>query len=274
MKHYLLTFILSILSFTIQAKDYELTPIFDMSAHYDFDLAIDKNLVAHPVIIDINGTDATYTILGDGFKPTKTFTIKNAYTTYIDENYGTESQEKSPTNISTLDYASLYQMETPMAIQGLLNDEDKWVISIYNSCSQIKEDRYLFYTEDGIQLPYIDDTIYCFGKWYAIKDGQIMSFRKNESSKSIEAVANAIKGRVYPNPARKSETVTIELAEEANDATAIKLFDINGRMLQNVRIKDGDNKAQVNTATLHSGTYIYHVTREDNVIDQGKIIIR
>lgn len=265
MKHYLLTFILSILSFTIQAKDYELTPIFDMSAHYDFGLAIDKNFVGHPVIIDINGSDATYTILGDGFKPIKTFTVKNAYASKNEGSY----VRIEPYYITNSGLSYTYDEVHPFAIQGLLDDEEKWVIAI-----RIDYDSKIYYSEDGDKLPDIGSATYCFGKWYVDNFGQIMSFRKNESSKSIEAVANAIKGRAYPNPARKSEIVTIELAEEANDATAVTLFDINGRMLQNVRIKDGDNKAQVNTATLHSGTYIYHVTREDNVIDQGKIIIR
>lgn len=272
MKHYLLTFILSILSFTIQAKDYELTPIFDMSAHYDCGVAIDKNFITHPLIIDINGTDATYTILGNGFKPIKTFTIKNAYSSHIGES-GYEDIVLQPDKVYYYGTFSIYDVESAFALQGLLDDEEKWVIAIYDSNNAFY-DRTVYYTEDGIQLPNFSGTIYCFGKWYAVKDDQIMSFRKNESSKSIEAVANAIKGRVYPNPARKSEIVTIELAEEANDATAVTLFDINGRMLQNISIKDGDNKAQINTAILPSGTYIYHVTTEDNVIDQGKIIIR
>ena len=269
MKHYLLTFILSILSFTIQAKDYELTPIINLADHYYYGAAIDKNFVAHPVIIDINGSDVIYTILGDDFKSIKTFTIKNVYNSKKEDSYVYEISYPQEFNMS--DRFSFYDGAYPFAIQGLLDDEDEWVINIEN---RDEPDKNILYTEKGAKLPYCDRITYCFGKWYVDNFGQIMSFRKNESSKSIEAVANAIKGRTYPNPARKSEIVTIELAEEANDATAIKLFDINGRMLQNVRIKDGDNKAQINTAILPSGTYIYHVTTEDNVIDQGKIIIR
>lgn len=248
---------------SVSAKKPTLTPVFDLNAHYDYGLGVDKNYKACPVVVDVSGSTVTFSILGEGFEVVKSFSIKD-----INPRAGLNLSFGSNFSRCYDDYA--------YAIQGLLDDEDKWVVASGG------DPKYEWYSEDGEKIleweGYFGDEyhpIYVFDKWYVGNDEDvIMTFRSNEAGSEIVRVSDVVRSRVYPNPARKSDVVKVELAEPAGSDTKLELTDMSGRVVNVVNAVEGESSISFNASRLRSGTYVYSVISGGYGIEQGKIIIR
>lgn len=101
-----------------------------------------------------------------------------------------------------------------------------------------------------------------------------MTFRSNDVGSEIARVSDVIKSRVYPNPARKSDMVKVELNESAESDTQLELIDMNGRVVTVVKAMEGDTFVSFEASHLPSGAYLYSVSSGGKNTDRGKIIIR
>ncbi|MEI6820320.1 MAG: lamin tail domain-containing protein [Bacteroidota bacterium] len=75
--------------------------------------------------------------------------------------------------------------------------------------------------------------------------------------------------KVYPNPA--TNDVNIELNTVHNDDIYFQLYDLEGRMLNEVSMK-GKTKITVSRNGLQSGIYIYRISTNNSVEGAGKLI--
>ena len=74
---------------------------------------------------------------------------------------------------------------------------------------------------------------------------------------------------VFPNPA--SDQIFISTPNDQEPATAT-LYDLNGRMIQTLRIQQGVNTLNVNS--LPNGTYILRITTPTQAQSQKVVIAR
>ena len=75
--------------------------------------------------------------------------------------------------------------------------------------------------------------------------------------------------RVYPNPA--TSEITIEWNTIHNDDLYFQLYDLEGRMLNEVSMK-GKTKITVSRNGLQNGIYIYRIINNQTVTGAGKLI--
>ena len=73
---------------------------------------------------------------------------------------------------------------------------------------------------------------------------------------------------IYPNPAQ--DQITIQFDELENEDFTVNIFDLNGRILINSSLKNGQ---AISTSNLNSGMYIVQVTSEGSVVASSKLII-
>lgn len=277
MKNFLLLFIaLLAVGTTSQAKTPTLAPVLDLADHYEFGVAFDKNNKACPIIVDVVGSSVVYSILGDGFEVIKSFTIKNAY----NDSEGNTTEPIGMDGRQSCFYSEQRQYDEPLAVQGLLDDEDKRVVALLLG-GDYYSGPFAWYDEDGEKiLEYEGDSsdnipCYIFDKWYVCHNQeQIMTFRSNDVGSEIARVSDVIKSRVYPNPARKSDMVKVELNESAESDTQLELIDMNGRVVTVVKAMEGDTFVSFEASHLPSGAYLYSVSSGGKNTDRGKIIIR
>ncbi len=95
------------------------------------------------------------------------------------------------------------------------------------------------------------------------EDGGKKSSRKEKSFKNQNVV------RVYPDVIKKSIHVVARSGNEKE--IEFLVFDINGNMVLNYKMKAGEKKA-INK--LKKGDYMYHVFSDDEYLTTGKIEFR
>ena len=82
----------------------------------------------------------------------------------------------------------------------------------------------------------------------------------------IEKAAESLS--VYPNPASD----LINFAIDYNKATAVKMMDITGRVIETVNFNL--NNAQVDVRNYNAGIYMYQVLdNEGNIVKAGKVTV-
>lgn len=270
------------------AQNKELTKILEISDYYDLGAAVDKNCDSYPVIVTIDGEKAVYEIRNKNFSVMKTIVINGGYKEEKEAG-GYVTTITRPSYLYTHDDFSYNETNPVHAMQGLLDDENEWVVFIENET----EDSYYVYSEKGELITTLktddelnDDWEIIFsGKWYLVRHTfpgmsnlpepvEIYSLRSNENNNSVKSVSTTTKSRVYPNPARKNDVVTVELSSESTADTEVELLDMNGRVVKRVKPATGSNSVSFNAGRLPSGTYVYSVNDGEYSIEQGKIIIR
>lgn len=107
-----------------------------------------------------------------------------------------------------------------------------------------------------------------------MRDDTVYTLRSNESAAETALVASSVRSRVYPNPARKSDVLTIELARPASAGTEVELFGVNGSAALKIKVAEGAVSVPFDAGRLSSGTYVYSVNVDGTSVEQGKIIIR
>ncbi len=90
-------------------------------------------------------------------------------------------------------------------------------------------------------------------------------------SNSINEISNRSKINVYPNPANSQ--VTFMAVNKIEMEQYITIFDITGRNMSQVEIKNG--MAMLNTDTYSNGIYLYKLTDSSGtLLNQGKFVIQ
>lgn len=74
--------------------------------------------------------------------------------------------------------------------------------------------------------------------------------------------------RLYPNP---STDGTVTVNSNSNDLLYFYVFDLEGTLLHRITLKGKDHRTINN---LKKGTYMYDVFKNDESIEQGKIIVK
>lgn len=77
---------------------------------------------------------------------------------------------------------------------------------------------------------------------------------------------------VFPNPA--SDFIAVQIGGIVTDEVAIKLFDLNGKLISSSVIYAGSTVAYIDTRTLYDGTYIVQLSNADNVHTSKVVIAR
>lgn len=75
---------------------------------------------------------------------------------------------------------------------------------------------------------------------------------------------------IYPNPTKELFTLTHNYAM-INGNITLTIYDLMGRSLLSELITD--KKQVINTSSLKSGVYFYHITQNDKQLNSGKLII-
>jgi hypothetical protein len=107
--------------------------------------------------------------------------------------------------------------------------------------------------------------------------GSLLHFfnvKKTEPTNSITENESAkYKVRVYPNPARKGETVSFlfDMPENVTPETSVQIFDMDGRKIGEYQLNDYRTEVSLNYA---EGTYLVKVRTKNGHEMIGKIIIQ
>ena len=81
-----------------------------------------------------------------------------------------------------------------------------------------------------------------------------------EATTSVENVPAKVKRNAYPNPA--NELVT--LPYEANGATSMKIYDMQGKLVERKFLDKNKQELQLNVKDYPSGMYFFEVNGESN----------
>lgn len=86
---------------------------------------------------------------------------------------------------------------------------------------------------------------------------------------SVNRISNQNVTIVYPNPC----TTSAKFLTSAKNASTVSIFDISGRMIDRVSMKNGI--ATYNTSAFSNGMYLYEINDlSGNVIDRGKFSVQ
>ena len=94
------------------------------------------------------------------------------------------------------------------------------------------------------------------------------------TEQSVETVAPLLNLKTYPNPITKEFTIESELLTNYKNLS-FKLFDINGKVVKEIKKIDYDNqhfKAIIDLSSLASGSYLYSLFNKDKLLANGKVI--
>ena len=101
-----------------------------------------------------------------------------------------------------------------------------------------------------------------------VKANKSFSVQNNFSdSLKVKASVSRNNVRLYPNP---SPNGTITVNSTVNEPLHFYIFDLEGTLLHRITLKGKEQKTITN---LERGTYMYDVFKNDESIEQGKIIV-
>ena len=82
--------------------------------------------------------------------------------------------------------------------------------------------------------------------------------------------------RAYPNPARRGETVTMELPEAGTEGAQrnVRITGMDGRTIQSVRVGAGERSVQVPLSRMSAGVYNFTLTENGRVVENSRIVVR
>ena len=81
-----------------------------------------------------------------------------------------------------------------------------------------------------------------------------------ETSTSVENVSAKVKRNAYPNPA----TEIVTLPYDANGATSMKIYDMQGKLVERKFLDKSKQELQLNVKNYTSGMYFFEVNGESN----------
>jgi PKD repeat protein len=73
--------------------------------------------------------------------------------------------------------------------------------------------------------------------------------------------------KIYPNPF--SDHISIKMSKPAENISAVRIFDISGRVLKNIPISANQNKLLLSAKELNKGIYLLEI-----ISDSGKVVYK
>ncbi|MBS1528292.1 MAG: T9SS type A sorting domain-containing protein [Bacteroidetes bacterium] len=78
---------------------------------------------------------------------------------------------------------------------------------------------------------------------------------------------------VYPNPAKSSVTVNYDYGYASDINRSIVLYDMTGRLITNMEVKDVTGAVTINTSELPGGSYIVGMREQGRMVEVGHLTI-
>jgi len=87
------------------------------------------------------------------------------------------------------------------------------------------------------------------------EEGKYAFYRINQQTQSIARVEGSLPISVFPSVANRSQTITVELAED-NNATEVQVVNNVGQVVKSIAVQPGQREVQLRAADLGSGMHI------------------
>jgi len=78
-------------------------------------------------------------------------------------------------------------------------------------------------------------------------------------------------GILYPNPAQNKCTYQATLTD--TESGMIMMYDLRGKLLSSYKLNSGENKIDIDLASLQSGIYLYKIYVNGEIADYKKLVI-
>lgn len=255
MKKILLGLVMLLTTATMNAQ-IELEHVFDGSISVHEDMELDRQMWLK------NTTYAIYNTTNGGQVDIDIYNADFSYRTTLKDLHGFDGLLCVAENIFTNDKAICY-VEVDSANKISIIREDGTVIATIFTENDIS---YFFLRKVGDQYKFIivdNNCVYnpetyesvCTYKTY------IYSCPGNgETATNVQNVSAKVKRNAYPNPA--NELVT--LPYEANGATSMKIYDMQGKLVERKFLDKNKQELQLNVKDYPSGMYFFDVNGESN----------
>ena len=294
MKKYFLLLSIVLISLAAQAAD--ITKVLELDnkgnsgkTDGNYGLAVESYGIYYPCYYKIDGTNVTFVIYN-----TFDFSVKEEFTL---SNILADADDISiHWVVDRLSETVLFRGNDPegkvFLTKNVFNNDDNWEVMLYSYKDKEGYENMtgnykvvnekgeavtsFSFPEDGkpwtVELDYMifPDNSYIFKSTY---DGpsQIYSFKGNGAGvKSVMATSDL---KVYPNPLRRGETLTVRLPKEADENSMLLISDMEGRPVCRQKIDAGATTVTVEAGTLFTGTYIYTLISPDRQPLSGKLIV-
>ncbi len=87
----------------------------------------------------------------------------------------------------------------------------------------------------------------------------------------IEQSNGQIKTSIYPNPS--SDFIAVQIDGLLTEKLSVQLFDINGRLVQQMSIQPGSTIGYFHTETLYDGVYLVSYQMNGKVVGAEKVVV-
>ena len=124
------------------------------------------------------------------------------------------------------------------------------------------------FNETGIYLVFLTGTYKLIISECSYANGECIFYRTHiyscpgdgETTTSVENVPAKVKRNAYPNPA----TDLVTLPYDANGATSMKIYDMQGKLVERKFLDKSKQELQLNVKDYPSGMYFFEVNGESN----------
>lgn len=165
--------------------------------------------------------------------------------------------------------------------QHLFNDDDKWEYVLREHVDDYYH--YYIYNEDGKNLGELTHDIRMVfvngvAQFLVAVDKSnytyyFLSYQSGGSSFTTEAVSDLNTTRVYPNPVREKEILTIELGESLPGIGSLKIVDASGRVVLTEKCLPDDTAIRIPSIGLKRGTYVYIIECEGQIVTSDILLV-
>ena len=80
--------------------------------------------------------------------------------------------------------------------------------------------------------------------------------------------------KLYPNPTSGISWLELDAHSLPHSSSKLKLFNINGKLVQSTILPPGTQVQEINTQNLPSGLYLVNLVFEDGKVFSGKLVVR
>ena len=98
------------------------------------------------------------------------------------------------------------------------------------------------------------------------------SARLNHVQVSIEAIKFSTYS-IYPQPARKGETVVVEFSQQLASSGSLKLFSIQGKLVRKILLEVGTKERKIPTFELNPGVYLLWIQTGEEYLGKKMVVL-
>ena len=255
-------------------------------------VAVDKQNNYSPAYVTYQGNTAVVSILNPDLSVKKQFTINNV---------GEDGDRKIEGTYAWGDFMNVDPGAEAYVTQGLYNSDDKWEVVIGVEKREMVKDpegyeyettttSYVVVNEDNeeVCIPAVSsdggytelaEYAYINNRFYSVVENEeegtwvFYTYEAGSSAAPIVSI-NRSASIAYPNPLPSGRVLTIEFENEAEAGTTVEVYDMRGRRVFSTAVAEGETKAMIPSRRLHSGNYVYVVSRNGVSAEKGKIIAK